>query len=163
MIARKDGQPKARKLMAQQLDNKHSVRVGGVIDVRFVPGSALQHTDRLSSRAFGRWTESTTKREIKITTSQLRGWLWFFAFAPSQRTLSKPLVDVGRGSHSVGRIYGDLGDSVCEDISQVAYPVRYILPGLCFTYVRGLFFMCPLYSVIDDLIIQVLISLCHQP
>ena len=26
-------------------------------------------------------------------------------------------MDVGRGSHSVGRIYGDLGDSVCEDIA----------------------------------------------
>lgn len=26
-------------------------------------------------------------------------------------------MDVGRGSHSVGRIYGDLGNSVCEDIT----------------------------------------------
>lgn len=26
-------------------------------------------------------------------------------------------VDVGRGSHSAGRIYGDLGNSVCEDIT----------------------------------------------
>ena len=71
MIARKGDQPKARKLMAH-LD-KYSVRVGGAIDVRLVPGSAPQHTDRLSSRALGRWTESTTNREIKITTSsQLR-------------------------------------------------------------------------------------------
>ena len=72
MIARKGTQPKARKLMAQ-LDNKHSVRIGGAIDVRLIPGSALPYTDRLSSRAFGGWTENIACRGIKITTSQLRG------------------------------------------------------------------------------------------
>lgn len=88
MIARKDGQPKARKLMTQ-LD-KHSVRVCGAVDVRLVPGSALQHTDRLWSRAFGRWAKSTTIREIK--SPQASSAALVFAFAPSRRTLSKLLL-----------------------------------------------------------------------
>ena len=86
MIARKGGQPKARKLMAQL--NKHSVREGGAIDVRLVPGIALQHTDRLWSRASGRWTGSTTNRET-IAVSQLRGCIFLQSLPLSGPALNR--------------------------------------------------------------------------
>ena len=65
-------------------------------------------------------------------------------------------MDVGRGSPIVGRIYGDLGDSVCEDI-------RGSIPcAICVLCTWTLLHVSSLYSVIDDRI-QVLTSLCHQP
>ena len=67
------------------------------------------------------------------------------------------IVDVGRGSHIVGRIYGDLGDSVCEDITGS------IPCALCVLCTWTLLHVSTLYSVIYDLIIQVFTSLCHQP
>ena len=66
-------------------------------------------------------------------------------------------MDVGRGSHIVGRIYGDLGDSVCEDITGS------IPCALCVLCTWTILHVSTLNSVIDDLIIQVLTSLCHQP
>ena len=63
------------------------------------------------------------------------------------------IVDVGRGSHIVGRIYGDLGDPVCEDITGS------IPCALCVLCTWTLLHVSTLYSVIDDLIIQVFTSL----
>ena len=90
MIARKGGQPEARKLMAQ-LD-KHSVRVGGAIDVRLVLGSTLQHTDRLSSRAFRPFDCEYHKQRNIITTSQLWGCSFLQSLPLSVPSLSRSLL-----------------------------------------------------------------------
>ena len=36
-------------------------------------------------------------------------------------------VDVGRGSPSVGRVYGDVGNTVCVKTVQEAYPCAFLL------------------------------------
>ena len=58
------------------------------------------------------------------------------------------IVDVGRGSHSVGRIYGDLGDSVCEDIAGSIPCALYVLCTWTLLHVSTV-----LYSTLLDVMI----------
>ena len=63
------------------------------------------------------------------------------------------IVDIGRGSHSVGRIYGDLADPVCEDIA--GYRREHTLCVMCSMYVdsSSCVHSTLLYSTLLDLMI----------